>query len=306
MSNNPTLTVSFHGGGGGTSHTNLHSYPKDTKILSEGSSDPSLKTAELRGFLLGASKSDSTDLYVVNSDTKNSQILRYEAKGDGTYHNGKVWATDHLHHPFDAVWGPGGNLYVSNQDPSTDKDIHITVYSSSGGYVGDFAKGFSVLRGMTWVGKTLWVADEKGGPNKTGAVIAYSCDSKFTGTPTGDSIAVADPVHVLYDGSRYIYIGSESGECVYAYDTTQPITQTLAVVVSSSTSASIKRTSGIAIASAGGTSYLYVGSRADQAVNQYTLNTTVSPPTTSNPSVVLSKLGDDVEFVGVLGNGAFN
>jgi hypothetical protein len=306
MSNNPTITVAFHGGGGSTSHTNLHSYPNDTKILSTGPSDPSLSTAELRGFVLGATKSDATDLYVLNSEKSKSEILRYEAKGDGTYHNGKVWATEHLHHPFDAVWGPGGNLYVSNQDPSHDNQIHITVYNSSGKFVGDFAKGFAVLRGITWVGKTLWVADEKGGPNKTGAVIAYACDSKFSGTPTGDSIAVTDPVHVLYDGSRYLYIGSESGNCVYLYDTTQPITQTLAVVASSSASANINKTSGIAIANVGGVSYLYVGSREGQAVNQYILNTSVSPPTTSNPKVVLSKLGDDVEFVGVLGNSVFN
>jgi hypothetical protein len=297
-----TLVVSFHGGSSG--HNNLHSYPGDAKILATGSSEPSLTKAELRGFTLGTG--GDSYLYVVNGYKDSSEILQYAPQSDGTYGAGKVWAKDHLDHPFDAVWGPGGDLYVSNQDPSSDGQIRVTVYSGSGAYQGEFAEGFNELRGIAWAGDTLWVADEKGGPDQTGAVIAYANQGQLPGSPTGASIAVTDPVHVLYDGARYLYIGSESGNCVYAYDTAQCNSQTLAVVASSTASVPIDATGGLAIAtdSSSGIQYLYVCSREGKAINQYQLDSSVNPPTTSNASVVQTGLGDDPEFVGVLAPGA--
>jgi hypothetical protein len=297
-----TLTVSFHGGSSG--HKNLHTYPGGAKLLPEGSGDPPLTKAELRGFTLGAG--GDSHLYVIDGYKDASQILQYAPSGTG-YGSGKVWATSHLHHPFDAAWGPGGYLYVSNQDPSSDKKIHITAFDSSGAYVGDFADGFIELRGIAWAGNTLWVADEKGGPKQTGALISYAYNSNTKSWPVsaGATIAVTDPVHVIYDGSRYIYIGSEKNNAVLAYDTTQPSKAPVAVVTSSS-SAPIDATAGIAIATDGGTQYMFVCSRKGDAINQYQLNVSSYPPSVSNASVFASKLGDNPEFAGVIANGVFN
>jgi len=297
-----TLTVSFHGGSNGL--TNLYTAPGKTAVLPTGSGDPALTKAELRGFTLGAG-SDS-HLYVVNGYKDSSSILQYTPQSGGGYSCGAVWATSHLHHPFDAVWGPGGYLYVSNQDQATDKKIKVTAYDSSGNYVGDFASGFTELRGITWAGDTLWAADEKGGKGK-GALISYQYNSDLKKWPVSStgSIDVTDPVHVLYDGSCYVYIGSEKDNSVLALDTTN-LGEAPVTVVTSSSSVPIDATGGLAILTDGGTQYMLVCSRKGNAINQYQLNSSSYPPTVANAGVFQSNLGDNPEFTGVPGIGVFN
>ena len=119
-------------------------------------------------------------------------------------------------------------------------------------------------------------------------------------------LSIVDPVHVLYDGSQYLYIGSESGNCVWVWDPAQP-TVAPAQIVASTSSVPIDATGGIALAPDGnGGQYLYVCSRKGQSINQYQLDTSSHPPVASQATVVESGLGDDPEFAGVLGSGVFN
>src|SRR6266436_3622742 len=83
---------------------------------------------ELRSFTLGPA--GHKHLYVVNANKKLSQVLRFDipSQAGGKYTNGQAFASEHLHHPFNAVFGPDGNLYVSNQDAAKDGKIKITEY----------------------------------------------------------------------------------------------------------------------------------------------------------------------------------
>jgi hypothetical protein len=285
------LTISFHGG---KHHDNLESFPGGTPIL-----DPSGVTLdELRGFTLGPS--GDGHLYVVVANKDLSQILRFDppsAPGK-PYANGKIFTASHLHHPFDAVWGPDGNLYVSNQDAADDGKIKITKYDASGKHLGDFANGFKELRGLTWAGNTLYAADEQGGTKGTGTVTPYDLDGSAR-TP----IEVPDPVHIVYDGARYVYIGSNGTSSVYVYDTAKTISPNPAVLITSTGPAPIDATGGIAVASDAGVTTMFVANRKGNAINGYTLDATVAPPVASCGVVWAGGLPDSPEFVAVLGKG---
>jgi hypothetical protein len=296
---NIELTVSFHGGSGGKN--NLHVYPGGADVLEKGHPERD----ELRGFVLGL-HADSDHLYVVNAHKSLSQILRYRSNGDGSYGHGEIWASDHLHHPFDAAWGSDGNLYVSNQDATSKGNIRITGYEGPGGespgrYVSCFAEGFSALRGIAWAGDTLYVADEGGGADGTGGVNLYD----RAGTPLG-SFAVKKPVHVLYDGSRYVYIGSSDENAVYVYDATATVPHRPTQLLQSTKDVPIDAVSGLAIVPSDETTYLFVGDRKGRAINRYVLDTSADPPTASGGTVWLSNLPDRPEFLGMLGSGSLN
>jgi hypothetical protein len=110
------------------------------------------------------------------------------------------------------------------------------------------------------------------------------CDSK--GNPQSDPLPVHEPVHLLYDGSRYLYIGSEKDNAVYQYDTHEGGTS-LDTFICTSTAVRIDHTAGLAIFNG----YFYVASRKGMAINQYEL------ATPSTGSVYVSKLADSPEFI---------
>lgn len=285
-----TLTVSFHGGKQGVN--NLLTVPGDDTLL-----DPSGVTLdELRGFTLGPAGDDH--LYVAVANKNVSQILRFDApaRPGARYTNGEVFASSHLHHPFAVVFGPDNNLYVSNQDASSSGKIRITKYDASGSYLGDFADGFLVLRGLAWAGNTLYVADEQGGPNGTGAVTPYDISGK-----PGAAIEVPGPVHVMYDGARYLYIGAGSDGSVYMYDTQEQIAPNPAVLLASTPAAPIGGTAGIAVTSDEGTTFMFVANRKGMAINRYVLDATKTPPAASDGEVWAEDLPDTLEFVAPLG-----
>lgn len=282
------LVISFHGGKDGIN--TLLSFPTLENILKDA---PQMR--ELRGFTLGPG-SDSDHLYVVNAYKNDSKIFRFTGDDKGKYKAGEVFAHKELSHPFDAVFGPDGNLYVSNQDSG-----QITCYqgpssNKPGSLIGTFGPKFNTLRGISWAGSVLYAADEKAG--KSGEVIGL--DSK--GKPTGTQIAVKDPVHVLYDGSRYLYIGSGSGNSIWVWDTSGKISPNPAEIVGSQTP-QIDATGGIALP---GDGYLYVASRKGNAILQYPIDVTQNPPSVSNGKTLSPTLQDNPEFVGALGAGVFN
>jgi len=103
----------------------------------------------------------------------------------------------------------------------------------------------------------------------------------------------------VHDGSHCLYIGSENQNAVYCYDThsgKDPQQLTLP-----SGGPTIDDTGGLAIVSDSGTTYLLVASRKGMQVNQYTLDTSTTPPTLSNGVVFASGLTDNPEFVSALG-----
>ena len=193
-------------------------------------------------------------------------------------------ASDRLAHPFCAVLVPNGDLYVSNQDMlSGQKSSAITYFEGPtknhpGKYKGVFADGFITLRGIATDGTYWYVADE--GSN-SGTV--WILDSSGNRQP--NSLSIDQPVHLVYDGTRYLYIGSEGQNAVYRYDT-QSGDKPVEFITSSST-AKIDHTAGLAISG----EYIYVASRKSGSVNQYLL----TDP--SQASVYVNDLADEPEFL---------
>lgn len=279
----PTLIISFHGGKSGIN--TLESFPALTNILPGA---PSMD--ELRGFVLGPG-SDSDHLYVVNANKSSSTIFRFTSAGNGTYTAGKVFTNDSsLSHPFAAIFGPNGNLYVSNQDSN-----RITMYqgptgSSPGAPLGSFGPDFKKLRGIAWDGQYFYAADEE-----KGVIVIGPGGEKYL------KVAVEDPVHVFYDGARYVYIGDGTGNSVWVWDTTQAISPNPAQIVGSQSPA-IDATGGMALPGDGN---LYVASRKGNAILQYPINLSYNPPQVTKGTTLSPKLKDNPEFVGALGMGVY-
>jgi hypothetical protein len=271
------MVISFHGG--------FASTPSTINTLATfqlGGPLPGLR--ELRGFIVGL----DGHLYLVNGYKDNSLVLQFTSPAAGSPVTFLMnFVTDHLSHPFDLAFGPDGHLYVSNQDSNEVTRYEGPGDKHPGSYKGTFLSGFSVLRGLACDGNYWYIADEKGGTNKTGAVLGYD----LTGKPAG-SVAVADPVHLLSSGG-YIYVGSGSGNQVLAFKGGD-FTDAPTTVVGSALTPAINATAGLAIP---GDGFLYVASRKGQQVLRYPL----TPPTTAtNGSVFLDALPDQPEFIGML------
>ena len=285
----PTLIISFHGSSSGK-HNKLKTFPALGNILTE---PPELQ--EPRGFLLGPG-SDSNHLYVVNAYKNASLIYRYTSGASGTYTDGEVFASDDLSHPFDAAFGPDGHLYVSNQDSNKITYYEGPTDKHPGKLKGTFGTTsqpeFSTLRGIAWVGSALYAADEDAG------VLGFNSD----GSSNSVTIPVKNPVHLFYDGSRYLYIGSGSGNSVWVWDTSKQIKTNPAEIVGSKQTPAIDATAGIALPGDGN---LYVASRKANVLIQYPIDVTQNPPAVSNGQVLSPGLKDNPEFVGSLSMGVY-
>jgi hypothetical protein len=285
-----SLSISFHGGSSANSINNILAVPTSGSFvpqLAPNSRGSLPALSELRGFFTDS----NGNLYVLNSHKDFSNILTFEAPsaaGDpytftGVFASG---AKDGLSHPFCAVLASDGHIYVSNQDPlSGQTSSAITYYEGPsmahpGKYKGVFADSFITLRGIATDGTYWYVADE--GDSKTPAAV-WIYDS--SGKRQSNSLSVNQPVHLLYDGSRYLYIGSESDNAVYRYDTKNGGAP--AKFISSLTTAPIDRTAGVAISG----QTIYVASRKGQLVNQYPLSNS------SAGTTYVKGLADQPEFI---------
>ncbi len=280
------LAISFHGGSTATSINNILSTVAGglTPVLVPNSQGVLPALSELRAFLPYANGT----LFAVNAYKDFSNILTFTPQG-GLYTFASIFAagnSDGLAHPFDIALGGDGHIYVSNQDvlPSATSSA-ITYYEGPtmdhpGKYKGIFIDGFFTLRGIATDGKDWFVADE--GDSKTpGSVAIYDSSGKLK-----SSTPINKPVHLLYDGSQYLYISSEQDNAVYRWDLKNPPVQ----FVSSTAQAPIDHTSGLALTATN----LFVGSRKSFSVNTYPLS---SP---SAGSVYVQGLADNPEFVGFL------
>ncbi len=124
--------ISFGGGPQGVNNIlvyhdsgNLHS---QSDLLPTGGSNPPLQ--ELRGFVIAG-----TLLYVVNAYKCYSQILVYEADGNGDYRFEEIFASrdrvNSLLHSYDLTFDAQGNCYASSQGPN-DAAKGVLYIGSSG------------------------------------------------------------------------------------------------------------------------------------------------------------------------------
>ena len=291
------LAISFHGGGSGPKGSKavnnilVPSASGSTTHLLGPNQDGFMPALwELRGFFADPT---SGDLFVVNAYKDCSAIFRFTSSAGAAtpYRYAGIFAAGpgaHLNHPFCAALGPDGDVYVSNQDPEGGRTSGaITVYQGSttavpGTFVRVFADGFTALRAIATDG-VYWYAADAGSTSTPGGVQVF--DQHGAPQPQGP-LNVPQPVHLLYDGARYLYIGSEAKNSVYRYDTTRPGDPDLFV----DGSRQIDHTSGLAISSTA----LYVASRKGRNVYRYPL----ADPTSGQSFV--TKLPDYPEFLSFL------
>jgi hypothetical protein len=283
-----TLCISFHGGSSATSINNILAATTTGPLMpvlapNALGSLPSL--CELRGFFAADNL-----LYVVNAYKDFSNILTFSppANAGNPYTFAGFFAagaSDGLAHPFCAALVPNGDLYVSNQDMlSGQNSSAITYYEgptkdNPGKYKGVFAGGFITLRGIATDG-TYWYVSDEGNSRYSGTV--WILDSSGN---QKNSLSIDQPVHLLYDGTRYLYIGSEAQNAVYRYDTQNG--DTPVEFITSSSAVKIDHTAGLAICGP----HIYVASRKSGSVNQYLL----TDP--SQASVYVNDLSDEPEFL---------
>ena len=201
-----TLAVSFHGGATLPGINNVYAFSqgKAGRVMLGAPNAPDPGTmpvlSELRAFV---ASSDGSFLFVANGSKERNQVLRFTAGATGeppwVFHD--VYASDGLAHPFDLVHGFDGSLFVSNQDTDT-----VTCHATAGGPATTFATGFSAVRGLAFDGTYLYVAD-------VGADTVSVYDG--TGAKVG-TIDVKRPVHLLFDASGWLWIGSERGKVAAA------------------------------------------------------------------------------------------
>jgi DNA-binding beta-propeller fold protein YncE len=160
---------------------------------------------ELRGFVFAGA-----GVLVANASGSASSVLSFAPPAAPAWGFSQgVFISDNLTHPFDIVVGPSGDFFVSNQSHKDQGGNDITFYHPhSGAYKGTFAKGFTKLRGLAYDGTSLYAAD-----TGAGTVTIYDANGKQTG-----SLSVSDACHLLYDGTRYLYVASEK-HGIFSYDT---------------------------------------------------------------------------------------
>jgi len=282
------FTISLHGG---SASTNLVHYD-DEPLQSGATNEPEFH--ELRGFTVAGGK-----LYVLNATGATGSILEFAPCS--MFGTGTAWdyvttfgndPAQNLVHPFDLVVGWNGNVYVSNQsskqsDASSATGNVITVYAgftaiSPGAYVetisGDPA--FTQLRGLAFDGTTLYASD-------TGANVVQRLQN---GAPPLSAIAVNEPDHLWYDGSRYLFIGSED-DGISVYDIQKGGTPTRFLDAKKATPA-IASTAGFYLT----TNHVYVADRKGNAINWYPVQAG-SPPTTTGKGSTILATSDNPEFI---------
>lgn len=283
------LLASFHGGSAASAINSILSIAPSSApsvVLAPNGAGVMPALSELRGFTTDGHGT----LYVVNAYKNFSQILTFAppkvSGGPWTFLSVFAGGKDsELAHPFCAAFGSDGHLYVSNQDPNSKGTIAVTYYEGPtmkhpGQLKGVFADGFVGLRGIATNG-TAWYVADAGDAKTAGSVSIFDAKGKKQ-----TSLSVNQPVHLLYDGSKYLYIGSEKDNAVYQYDTTGSAT-TVSPFIKSGSTPPIDHTGGLAIVDGS----FYVASRVGMAINQYPLAQPASG------SVFVSGLADNPEFI---------
>jgi hypothetical protein len=295
-----TMLLTFHGGSTDTSINNAGAF-----VVTNGEPAPSTAfyalgparqtdfgalpaLRELRGLALHPT--DGT-LLVANGYKEFSQVLQFSPTADPTlFEFASIYASNQVNHPFDVVFAFNDALYVSSQDAGQGGSPVITYYTGPGAKAGVFpaSASFQSLRGLAYDGKYLYAADA-GAEKGDGMLYVFAATGE-----TVKSFPLAQPVHVLYDGARYVYIGDEDKDCIYLYDTVAE--QAPTTLIGGDTG--LDHTAGLALALGQSPSAtLLAASRKGNAVLAYPI--TLGDPPTWNGSYkpFLTGLTDLPEFV---------
>ncbi|QEH38018.1 hypothetical protein OJF2_66140 [Aquisphaera giovannonii] len=314
------LYVTFHGGSGGIRNIaawdgNGGDKPAVADVLDTSQLDHDLD--ELRGFLVVA---DGT-LYLANSYKTSGaspqsvgEILHFDVPGGdgirpylGAFCAWSEAGNPGLQHPFDAVLGPDGNVYVANQGQKADPESTnaVTSYHGPGSsqagqplptphaiypgtFVGPDAKakhGVKVLRdavfGPSKDGQDcLYLSDEK-----RKEVRRYSSSGAYLDSPVTGGDGLDKPVHLLVSRSgKHLYVGSQGNNSVLSLEVASGKVSTLV-----DSSSGIDSTAGLAEDEDG---WLYVASRKGRQVLRFDHKT--GKP---DAKPFIASLGDNPEFI---------
>lgn len=280
--------VSFHGGEGPDCFNNIHVYSTAgqelRKALNSQHLPPHVKLRELRGFTFGP----DGNLYVVNAYFEYSEVLVFKGdiNKDGQHDFLKVFVKHDkarnpgMLHPFNAIFGRDGNLYVTNQDtnvvsryfgpgsttgipgepmplPVVLKDVRDKL--SPGTFIPSAqhaADGLNMVRDALFTPDgLLYVADRDA-----------NCIKKYDGS-SGKYLSRIDtaekPIHLLlHTGGNDLYIGSGGTHSVLRHDFSTG-TSTCFIAARAG---GLKAPSGVAFGENG---FFYVASRESKQILRY-------------------------------------
>lgn len=285
--------VSLHGGGGKKDWNNVHAFTvlgkkaRPFKVLDKGSLTQNVDLRELRGMSIGP----DGHLYVTNAYCPFSQILRFDgalnAKGRHefieTYTQYQWLSNPGLVHPFQAIFGPDGNLYVASQDTCAVTRYYGPKEATRGApmppaaalagcdpcYPGAFvpsraqhAHGITSVRGIAFgPDRNLYVADEDANlvnvyDGATGRLLKTLIDESVY--PDLDK-----PDHLLFWGS-VLYIGNSGKNTVLSMDTYEAAPPVIVYV--DNESGEIDGPAGMCFGSDGRDTLFYLASRKNNRI----------------------------------------
>ena len=298
-----TIMLTFHGGSSSTSINNVGAYNVVGDVASPASPFYALQpeqianfgalpaVRELRGIV--AHPTDGT-LLVANAYKEFNQILQFTpTSAPGVVEFSAIYAQKQVNHPFDIVFAFEKYLFVSNQDAVSDNGPAITYYPRAGadGKVFPTSRKFGRLRGLASDGKYLYVAGAEAGKT-AGCLFVFGPNGALVTSHPLDA-----PVHLLYDGARYVYIGDEAKDCVYLYDTASGTAPT--PLVEGHTG--LEDTAGLALLPLNPSSAkLLVASRKGKAVLAYPITLGTPPRWDGTYTRLLGGLADWPEFIFVV------
>ena len=154
---------------------------------------------QARGITLGP----GGELFVCSGGSRDWAVLRYER--DGTF-RGTFAAGDGLAHPYQSLFGPDGNLYVSGQGNNAVLRFDGTTGRAMGVFVRPGAGGLNNIRGIVFhPDGDLLVAGRD-----NNAVLRFD---GATGKPKGFFVAADTgkldrPIQIRYGPDGHLYVGS--------------------------------------------------------------------------------------------------
>ena len=272
-----TWYMTFHGGTNhGNNWNNVHAYTtkgdegNPPKVLDKSTLPDHVKLEELRGMSFGP----DGNLYVCNARADYSQILQWNGtvNSNGQHEFLSVFVDESANgHPFQAIFGPDGHMYVSNQDTLDVVRYGGPFSGSPGKRLETVVSGLNAPRGISFgPDRLLYVVDEHVLDNSGkhhGKIYRYDASTGSLNSTLADPDEHFDrPVHLTWN-DQILYIGNSNKNNVLYYDLTESNPKVKVLVHKSESY--LNNPSGLSMCPDG---MLYVASRKGMQVNSYTLS----------------------------------